>query len=37
MRRNGQNVECWIEPQTLAGLSAFFVNTQEIGNEPERG
>lgn len=36
MRRNGQNVECWIEPQTLEDLSAFFINAQEISYEPER-
>ena len=24
MRRNGQNVECWIEPQTLEKLAGFF-------------
>lgn len=37
MRRNGQHVECWIEAQTLNDLSAFFINTQEAVNEPERG
>jgi len=29
MRRSGQNVECWIEPQTLQKLSAFFKTDQE--------
>jgi ArsR family transcriptional regulator len=30
MRRNGQNVECWIEAQTLDRLSAFFaIDKQE--------
>lgn len=29
MRRSGQNVECWIEPQTLQKLSAFFQTDQE--------
>ena len=24
MRRSGQNVECWIDPETLQKLSAFF-------------
>ena len=36
MRRKGQHVECWIEPQTLDVLSAFFINTREALNEPER-
>lgn len=36
MRRNGQHVECWIDPQTLENLAAFFANTQETCNEPER-
>ncbi len=37
MRRNGQNVECWIEPQTLHRLSAFFATAnQEHENEAER-
>jgi len=29
MRRSGQNVECWIEPQILKKLSAFFQINQE--------
>jgi len=36
MRRNGQHVECWIAAQTLKDLSAFFINTQEAVDEPER-
>jgi len=37
MRRNGQHVECWIEPHTLDRLSAFFArNKQEPDCEPER-
>ncbi len=37
MRRNGQNVECWIEPQTLHSLSAFFATgNQEPSNESKR-
>ena len=36
-RRSGQNVECWIEPQTLQRLSAFFnLNQQESDHEPEK-
>lgn len=29
MRRSGQNVECWIEPEVLQKLSAFFQAGQE--------
>lgn len=36
MRRNGQHVECWIDPQTLDNLASFFAKTQETCNEPER-
>jgi len=27
MRRNGQNVECWIEPQILEKLAGFFTQS----------
>ena len=26
MRRSGQNVECWVEPETLDALSDFFLS-----------
>ncbi|MFC1747330.1 ArsR/SmtB family transcription factor [Pseudomonadota bacterium] len=26
MERRGKNVECWLEPSVLTGLSAFFKN-----------
>jgi len=38
MRRNGQHIECWIEPQTLHRLSAFFsTEIQEQKHESKRG
>lgn len=28
MKRNGQNVRCWVEPKTLRKLSEFFIQAQ---------
>ena len=36
-RRNGKNIECWIEPKVLEDLSKFFAlpNTLTTNNTPE--
>jgi ArsR family transcriptional regulator len=34
MERRGQRVECWVDPETLGGLAAFFQNSVNTDGEP---
>ncbi|MDP6515359.1 MAG: metalloregulator ArsR/SmtB family transcription factor [Alphaproteobacteria bacterium] len=36
MARTGQNVECWVEPDTLGALSAFFFEAGPDGGSPDQ-